>query len=77
MIGTEFDLTHIRAVRLWHWERVVAATGALGDNNQRTQSAKEWWDRQRSFHLGCVQALNDIFPIGDTAERYLEAKNAG
>ena len=58
----------LRALRLWHWRHAIAATARRED--WRTTPATKAQARQAwAFHMGAVQALNDLFPMGDTAEK--------
>lgn len=58
----------MRALRLWHWQHALAATARRED--WRTTPATQAKARQAwAFHMGAVQALNDLFPMGDTAEK--------
>jgi hypothetical protein len=61
----------LRAVRLWHWQMAMHYR-ALQRNDPR-QRMKDDFDKQAAWHLSCVQALNDFFPAGDTAERNNDA----
>lgn len=66
--NTGEPLQPLRALRLWHWRHARAATAKREDGraSRHTQElARQSWN----FHMGAVQALNDLFPIGDTAER--------
>lgn len=67
----------LRALRLWHWKKVISFRKAQTKNEEcalagvypmmygrRARRAKQMAD----FHLASVQSLNDCFPRGDTAE---------
>lgn len=61
-------LARLRVLRLWHWQHVVRYQKHL--NNPRTNRLKRReYHSLHTLHLGAVQALNEFFPIGDTAER--------
>ena len=65
------NLRHLRELRLWHWQMVLRYRGY--ERRAETQRSPQWVINSHSkianFHLGAVQALNDLFPIGDTAEK--------
>lgn len=72
----------LRALRLWHWRKVVLhrknATRHEEDdakwNKAYPQHAPRRGARAKAehgkanWHLGAVQTLNELFPIGDYAE---------
>lgn len=65
----------LRELRLWHWrqacisERIENSVFAYGDI--KTQAS-----HNHSFHMKAVQALNDCFPLDDTAaqDHHLESQ---
>lgn len=62
------DLHELRAVRLREWQHVCK----LADRMCRMGSGDPRYAALRvkhSEHMRAVQALNDFFPLGDTAER--------
>lgn len=71
-------LDRLRALRLWHWQGVLYRRKQAEWYVKREQDGKcshnqaavaiEWANKQADFHLLQVQALNDFFPLGDTAE---------
>lgn len=62
------DLQELRRLRLYHWKQVCKLADSLC-SNRGTEAGRENWRAQHKMHMGAVQALNDLFPIGDTAER--------
>lgn len=73
----------LRALRLWHWKKVVAARASAHRHEAYTEAFERdnpgkvdpynrviahSHHRMANFHLGAVQVLNDFFPAGDTAE---------
>lgn len=62
----------LRALRLDHYRKALEASRAMRDKrcSRHTQDdhRKTW-----AFHMGAVQALNDCFRFGDTAEKDLQA----
>lgn len=60
----------LRALRLWHWVRYLRYTEY--EKNYRDLKSSYHADKNRRYateHLKFVQALNDCFEIGDTAEK--------
>lgn len=78
---TAEQLASVRKVRLWHWRRVVSnrelqvQNERLGKGMQAGPARTACLSRARQqgkiadTHLRFVQLLNDVFPVGDTAER--------
>lgn len=65
----------LRALRLWHWRHALAATYKKQDGRASPHTvtlAKQ----SHAFHMHAVIALNDLFPIGDTAEQDDVPENA-
>lgn len=62
------DLNALRRVRLHHWRQVCKLSDSLC-SGRGTEMSRINWRTQHAEHMGAVQALNDLFPIGDTAER--------
>lgn len=60
-------LERVRAVRLWHWQQVREASLVL-DLDIHGEPKRRAYEK-RNLHMGFVQTLNDLFPLGDTAER--------
>lgn len=69
---------HLRGLRLWHWQKLKQcralqekheAAAAKGPFKHSSTGKANDYRRKCVIHLGAVQALNDCFPIGDTAER--------
>lgn len=74
----------LREVRLWHWRKVLSYRevaqrhDTYADQWEREHPGKVCRfnrtkarnaHREANRHLGAVQALNDCFPMGDTAEQ--------
>lgn len=57
----------LRALRLYHWRRVLAASKGREDRRASRHTVKEH-DAAYDLHMKAVQALNDCFPIGDYAD---------
>jgi hypothetical protein len=55
------NLAPLRELRHWHWKQYLATKSFVKTN----ESTKEGIATR---HLTAVQALNDLFPIGDTAD---------
>lgn len=78
------DMGTLRGLRLWHWRKVLSyrAVAQRHEAAQRDWDAKHGPKHKSTYnatkarnahrdanrHLGAVQALNDCFPMGDTAE---------
>ena len=77
-------LNRLRAIRLYHWREMLKARKRADRSAElRDQSIsrmmpkyeKYWmteWEKHNKLantHLGFVQSLNDLFPLGDTAEK--------
>lgn len=62
------DLDALRRLRLHHWRQVCKLADSLC-TGRGTAASRENWRKLHAEHMGAVQALNDLFPIGDTAER--------
>lgn len=62
------DLAAVRQVRLYHWRKVCRLADSLC-STRGTPTSRAEWQRQHAEHMKAVQALNDLFPVGDTAER--------
>lgn len=62
------DLGALRRLRLHHWRQVCKLADSLC-TGRGTEASRENWRKLHAEHMGAVQALNDLFPIGDTAER--------
>lgn len=58
----------LRELRLWHWRRVVNYRAKVDDPKTNRFKRREY-SQLHALHMGAVQALNELFPIGDTAER--------
>lgn len=82
---------NLRSLRLWHWRKVVSfrarATGAdanadawerkhRGHRCAHFRNMARDANRNANFHLGAVQALNDHFAPGDTAEADMQRERA-
>jgi len=74
------NLQALRELRLWHWfeylrndrlEGVWAEKAAKG-RVFLVQRNRQKYRNTATFHIRAVQALNEFFPINDTAE--LDAK---
>ncbi len=63
----------LRQLRLWHWKQARTASKALQDRRSSRHTEK---DHRAAYalHMGAVQALNDCFNPGDTAEQDDEAE---
>ena len=81
----------LREVRLWHWKKVISARKTAEKFDRDAEEWEKRYLGKRStysrrmavqnhsranWHLKAVQVLNDLFPLGDTAERDLEIENA-
>lgn len=81
--GQTFDITltpavdkvAIRTLRLWHWKHVCRYADKLCDPRLGRVKHREYTNLH-GLHMRAVQALNDLFPIGDTAERDAEVELA-
>lgn len=62
------DLHELRALRLWHWKHVCRYADKICDPRLGRVKNREYTNLH-AMHMRSVQALNDLFPIGDTAER--------
>jgi hypothetical protein len=74
-------LTELRALRLWHWRKVRAASKvddsiafALRECHDQSTTdnlrlRKEAVRADWALHMGAVQTLNRFFDHGDTAEK--------
>lgn len=62
------DLGALRRLRLHHWRQVCKLSDSLC-TGRGTEASRENWRKLHAEHMGAVQALNDLFPIGDTAGR--------
>ena len=59
------DMAKLRGLRLWHWQQALRM-GAL----YRTGGPNRFDAfKAQTLHIQAVQALNDLFPVDDTAER--------
>lgn len=67
LVIDEEQLAVLRAMRLYHWKRVLklrrVANGCVPD----TKPAR-YWHKLANTHMGYVQQLNCFFDLGDTAE---------
>lgn len=66
-------LERLRAIRLYHWREMLSlrqrsnlANGYLGTDAELATAFA--FNKAANLHLGFVQALNDLFPIDETAE---------
>lgn len=74
----------LRSLRLWHWRKVLSFRAvalrheAHSDDwekkhaphkNRYGRTKARDAHRNANRHLAAVQALNDCFPVGDTAEQ--------
>lgn len=63
----------LRALRLWHWRKAMKFRESQRDLEKfKSRSLKDCiknYDKYANEHLTAVQALNEFFDIGDTAER--------
>jgi hypothetical protein len=65
----------LRELREWHWNKVLSFRTRAEDFERRNPTGKNRYSANQAraahgranWHLGAVQALNDCFPIGDTA----------
>ena len=65
-VAVDKDL--FRKVRLFHWFEYLRWQNIVQKTEQGTiKSARAL--KQANFHIKTVQALNDLFPAGDTAEQ--------
>lgn len=61
-------ILELRRTRLHHWMRALEAIGRAQDK-RCSRHTLQAWERQRREHILHLQALNSIFPPGDTADR--------
>lgn len=74
----------LRSLRLWHWRKVLSFRAVAvrheaaadewerlypGKVNRHNRTMARNAHKNANRHLGAVQALNDCFPVGDTAEQ--------
>lgn len=57
----------LRNLRLTHWLHAVKLAQEIP--HTKTQETRDKMKRQQGHHMRAVQILNDLFPIGDTAEQ--------
>lgn len=69
------DLHELRAVRLHHWRQVCWLADRICDKRASRHTLADYRVRHAT-HMRAVQALNDLFPLGDTAERDMQAEDA-
>lgn len=62
-----FNIAAIRNLRLYHWREVL--NWRKYEQSKTDPRIKLRTEKKIGFHLKQVQALNDFFPIGDTAEK--------
>ena len=62
------SIVELRRVRLHHWRLVLEASARMSDR-RCSRHSYEQWKRQHHEHMLMVQALNSVFPVGDTADR--------
>jgi hypothetical protein len=70
--GTVQKITvSLRALRLWHWNQccVMRNLALEGERLNQSQKVIAKLHAQANEHLGFVQALNEFFPLYDTAEK--------
>lgn len=71
-IDPEIVRNTMRPIRLYHWVKVLKhrqiSRDASGSSNLGNRIADSH-EKIANQHLGFVQALNEYFEIGDTAER--------
>lgn len=80
----EKSLSGLRQLRLWHWKKALQNRASQGRHetyadefekahpgkvNRYNRGIARTHARNANFHLGAVQSLNDLFPMGDTAEQ--------
>lgn len=67
--GELLNLDALRQLRLDHWRAVLFYSEEIRKCSGGTETLvgifREWHAR----HMRAVQALNDLFPVGDTAEK--------
>jgi hypothetical protein len=62
-------LVQLRALRLWHWRELLdnrAKANYFRKDGQ--EEITKLFDDAANVHLAAVQTLNDLFPMGETAE---------
>lgn len=70
-------LNKLRPVRLYHWRAVVRAEGhAAACRKDRKHRAAKQYEERAANHMKHVQALNEFFPVGDTADNDLQRERA-
>ena len=77
MTLTELQAVNLRKLRLYHWKQFqkmdrwangMENVGYPFESEFTTKRAISFREHA-TFHIQQVQALNDFFPIGDTAEQ--------
>lgn len=70
------DLGALRRLRLYHWRQVCKLSDSLC-SGRGLEASRQRWREDHAMHMRAVQALNDLFPLGDTAERDDSQMSAG
>lgn len=65
------DLDALRRLRVHHWRQVCRLADSLC-STRGSEEGRRLWREAHALHMGAVQALNDLFPVGDTAERDMQ-----
>lgn len=67
----------LKELRIWHWKKVLSARKRADQKRTISKTPTGHYaseaiqaDRLANFHLGCVQALNDVLP--GTAQQDME-----
>ncbi len=55
----------LRSLRVWHWQKALWASRQMSQNSASNRAA----DQLYKEHMHAVQTMNDLFPVGDTAEK--------
>lgn len=68
---SDLSMSELRALRLWHWRKVLRASKNIAELEKLGWCTYQMTQQRVNHrnHLRWVQALNSVFPIGDTAEQ--------
>lgn len=63
-----------RELRLWHWRQALRFRHLVGNHKTNGAATHRNAVARRNttlanFHMSAVQALNELFPLGDCAEK--------
>lgn len=66
----------LRALRLWHWRKTLKLRAKANDLTTSDHAAARY-NSKADFHIKQVQALNELFPLGDNVEGDNATPNPG